>query len=578
MNLPSLSDYNAAVQTPGTCFLDQELQACTVETTPLGLPRPRSGGFAITYHLSNHRDWAVRCFYKSVPDLEARYRHITAYLHQCRSPRFVHFEYQPNGILVYGRRYPIVKMEWVKGETLGSFVAQHYRDGAAIKRLREDFVDLVLHLERLRIAHGDLQHGNIVVDTSGQQLRLRLIDYDGMYVPGMERHFQTSSEVGHPHYQHPARTNDHFGPYLDRFSAAIIYLSLILLERDPTLFDRYHTGENLLFTSADYANPSASPLVQEFRQRYQGKQIWQGFELLLALPPDQLPRFEDFYHARLPQHAPPPTPSVPVPAPPVPRVRSPYPVLPAENAAGLLRREGEVVEVIGQVVGYRRGATRFGSPYVFLNFGDWRQGAFYVALWEEVLTEFERRGLKPEALRGQWVSVTGLITSYQHKTATSKSPQIQLERVHNLRLLSEEEARQYLAAARLNGASGRNRDRIEQHRGQHQQTTLTQPSPGQRSSPTPSPGQTSPGRGRRHSQQSSGSPSPQRNKPSNRDRLRQHGHKRPSHPRSTARSGTPTGPAQPTTSPARDSGVGELVGGALFLFFLLWLVAQCAGG
>ncbi len=404
--------------------------------------------------------------------------------------------------------------------------------------------------------------------TSGGAPQLRLIDYDGMYVPGMERSFQRSNEVGHPHYQHPARTNDHFGPYLDRFSAAIIYLSLILIEREPALFDRYHTGENLLFTSTDYVNPAASPLVQEFRQLYQGKQIWQGFELLLALPPDQLPRFEDFYHARFQQRVPSSAPSTP--ALPVRLARSPYPVLPAENAAELLRREGQVVEVIGKIVGYYRGATWFGSPFVFLNFGDWRSGAFYVVLWEEVLSEFQSKGLRPEDLRGRWVSVTGLITSYQRKRATSKSPQIQLERVQHLRLISEEEARQYLA-------SGRNRQRVDQHYREHQQ--LTEPSPRQRSRATTSQGHTTQAPSTAYPPQGSGPASPTQAKSSNRDRLRRHGYKRPAHSSSAPMgSSTPTGPVPSTTSPPRRSAVAEMVGSALFFLALLWLVAQCAGG
>ncbi len=458
MSLPGLSDYQQAVQEPGLCFQDPELRACKVENTPLGLPRVRSGGFAITFHLFNHRDWAVRCFYKSVPDLEMRYRQITAYLRRCGSARFVHFEYQPEGILVAGQRYPIVKMEWVKGETLGTFLERHYQNRAAIRQLYQDFADLVLHLEELGVAHGDLQHGNIIVETRGQQPRLRLIDYDGMYVPGMEALFKTSNEVGHPHYQHPERTNAHFGPYLDRFSAAVIYLSLFLIEQDPALFKTYSTGENLLFTSADYADPAASQLIRELRQRYGGDRLWQNFEVLLGLPPDRLPSFRDFYSGWLRPQV---LPVAPVPGPRV--ARTPYPVLAAWDALELLRREGQTVEVIGRVMGCYRGVDRFGRPYVFLNFADWKRGGFYVVLWHEELTEFERRGLRPEALKGQWVSVTGLITSYLHRGAAFRNPQIQLEGLQYLRQLSEEEARQRLATAGPGGPGRPNRDLVDRY-------------------------------------------------------------------------------------------------------------------
>ena len=60
-------------------------------------------------------------------------------------------------------------------------------------------------LERAGIAHGDLQHGNIfVVDDE-----LKLIDYDGMFVPRLAG--CRSNELGIEHYQHPQRKEHHFG-------------------------------------------------------------------------------------------------------------------------------------------------------------------------------------------------------------------------------------------------------------------------------------------------------------------------------------------------------------------------------
>jgi hypothetical protein len=539
MTLPSLSDYSEALQAPGVSLLDPELRACTVECTPLGVPRPRSGGFAITYHLHNHRHWAVRCFYRPVPDLAQRYQLITRYLQQARSPRFVSFEYQPEGIVVQGRRLPIVKMEWVKGETLGSFLARHYQDAAAVRRLREDFVDLVLHLEQLGVAHGDLQHGNLVVSTSGGAPQLRLIDYDGMYVPGMERSFQRSNEVGHPHYQHPARTNDHFGPYLDRFSAAIIYLSLTLIEQDPSLFERYHNGENLLFTSADYADPASSPLMRELGQRCQGDRIWENFVALLTLDPDRLPSFEDFYRARF-------QPSVVTP--PTRVARSPYPVLRAGETAELLSRQGEVVEVIGKVVEVHHGITRFGDPYVFLNFGDWRQGSFYVILWKEMLVDFEQNELDPDCLLNCWVSVTGLVTSYKHERAVRPSPQIQLERVHQLQILSEEEAYRRLGRT----GWGPNRERLERQR--------EQPDDGHTISTSVGKHSLRPSRGPR------------------RDRVR----RVPDGGTPRTDQSPPTRPprhlSQPAPSSSQGSDVGGVIGMVALLLFLGWLLSHCFGG
>ena len=35
------------------------------------------------------------------------------------------------------------------------------------------------------MAHADLQHGNVILVPKGDQLALKLIDYDGMYVPAL---------------------------------------------------------------------------------------------------------------------------------------------------------------------------------------------------------------------------------------------------------------------------------------------------------------------------------------------------------------------------------------------------------
>ena len=100
------------------------------------------------------------------------------------------------------------------------------------------------------IAHGDLQHGNIKVEAG---CRIILVDYDGMFVPSMQGF--TSNELGHRNYQHPGRTKDHFGGYLDNFSAWSIYTSLYCLTLDPTLWRKLEAGDEcLLFRQEDYVN------------------------------------------------------------------------------------------------------------------------------------------------------------------------------------------------------------------------------------------------------------------------------------------------------------------------------------
>jgi hypothetical protein len=119
--------------------------------------------------------------------------------------------------------------------------------------MADEWVKLMGELREAGIAHGDLQHGNIIIEGG----RLRLVDLDGMYVPALAGF--KASEVGHQHYQHPARDVAHFSADTDNFSALVVYLSLISLAERPELW-REHHDENLLFTRADFKHPEASAL------------------------------------------------------------------------------------------------------------------------------------------------------------------------------------------------------------------------------------------------------------------------------------------------------------------------------
>ena len=76
----------------------------------------------------------------------------------------------------------------------------------SLGHLATQFEGTVPELRKLQMAHGDLQHGNMVVTPARE---LKLIDYDGMYVLGMP--VGRSHEKGHVNYQHPQRDASHFG-------------------------------------------------------------------------------------------------------------------------------------------------------------------------------------------------------------------------------------------------------------------------------------------------------------------------------------------------------------------------------
>ena len=106
---------------------------------------------------------------------------------------FVDFDFQQSGISVRQRMFPIVRMDWVEGDTLGVWLDKRFDDKRALEQARTDFVAIACFLEREGIAHGDIQNGNVMVANGA----IKLIDYDGMFVPGMRR--GNGSETGHKH-------------------------------------------------------------------------------------------------------------------------------------------------------------------------------------------------------------------------------------------------------------------------------------------------------------------------------------------------------------------------------------------
>ena len=181
MSWPTMSDYQEAVQNPANCFSDKGLMGGAPTLNALGLSQPVTGGFCSVYQVASGRTrWAVRCFLHNIKDLRDRYHQISRYLKSKRLKHMVGFEYVPEGIRVRGTWHPVLKMEWVDGDTLNVWVGKHVKDSKALRRLAERWAELVEALEGAKVGHCDLQHGNILVDGSGG---LRLIDYDGMYVP-----------------------------------------------------------------------------------------------------------------------------------------------------------------------------------------------------------------------------------------------------------------------------------------------------------------------------------------------------------------------------------------------------------
>jgi hypothetical protein len=255
---PSSNDYTVAIQSPHLCFRDPDLKSSKAEPNRLTrMPKVWTGNFAQVYELktSNSR-WAVKCFTRSGADLRARYSELSKAIASSRLPYFIDFRFIDDEILVNGNRFPIVKMQWVDGQPLDKFVESNLYHPTALLTTAGSLLKMVRDLEEHQIAHGDLQHGNIVITSTG----LKLVDYDGMFVPSFAG--QTASEVGLPSYQHPKRGKTDFGVGLDRFALLVICTGLCAVSVEPSLWYEFSTGENFLFTASDFRDPRGSNLFQ----------------------------------------------------------------------------------------------------------------------------------------------------------------------------------------------------------------------------------------------------------------------------------------------------------------------------
>jgi WD40 repeat protein len=289
MRLPDLVAYQTAVQHPATAFADADLRAATVTTNRLGLPRVAAGNFALTYQLcTGGRRWAVRCFHRDAADRARRYAAISQALASLGEGPLVTIAYLPVGVSVEHHWYPVTKMPWLDGRPLNRAVEARLDSPAELARLERRFIALTARLRQLGLAHGDLQHGNILVDRSGD---LKLVDYDGMYVPALQG--LPASESGDPNYQHPGR-RDQFDAELDRFAALVIVTALRVLAQVPDLWRTYNTDDNLLFRRADFVAPETSRLFRELSSRAGTRELAERFARVCQDDCDRVPLLVDF--------------------------------------------------------------------------------------------------------------------------------------------------------------------------------------------------------------------------------------------------------------------------------------------
>jgi hypothetical protein len=249
---PAAGDYYTAVQAPARAFTVKELQEAQFVWDSLG-PTLARGSSAVVFQATvDGSAKALRCYIRNNASSRDRYDALGVYLASHNlSPYVSGATWLDSAIRVNGATWPVLLMDWIDGRTLNEHVDQLVADSntRAIATLAQQWRELIRTLQQAQFAHGDLQHGDVLVDPEG---RLRFVDYDAVWVPQLAS-MGPPSESGHPNYEPPGGRK--WGRWMDTFPALVIYLPLVALAKDPGLWSALYNTKNLLFTKTDFLPP-----------------------------------------------------------------------------------------------------------------------------------------------------------------------------------------------------------------------------------------------------------------------------------------------------------------------------------
>jgi hypothetical protein len=430
---PRGDEYQQAVQQPAFVFSDPDLKKCSAETDQLGLPKPYSGGFTTTYHLQfNSHHFAVRCFIRDVPDLQRRYAAIEDFFNANPHNFFIPAICLNRGIQVNTTWYPIIKMDWIDGVPLNTYIQKNLGNTELLERITNSFYTLVQNLEKIGIAHGDLQHGNIIVKNDD----LYLIDYDGFFLPSIAD--LQGNEMGHPNYQHPLRARHHCGSTVDRFSAIVIYFALLALRQYPKLWNKYDTNENILFSRMDFIDYRHSKILEELA-KYNDLSIFvERFRGVCRCEFDKIPTLDQFIsgefsypeetvnenieqsYCKSPQK----------PEESTSFTVEGYPVIQSVDLHQLSVHIGDWIGlegVIDEMIVSSSNYSESDKPLVTLNFGCTPFENISLFIYPTTIDAFNRRNIKPETYVKKIVRVTGLVRQNNGKLGINLEVPSQIE-------------------------------------------------------------------------------------------------------------------------------------------------------
>lgn len=258
MQYPLISEYLAAIRDAHDNL--DKLSHLVPVLDNYGEPYRSSGAFAVVFKMKDEQTgkcYALKCFTEEQEGRAEAYRQIAEELEFVDSPYITFVKYLEKELFVDSNcednEFPVLLMDWIEGETMETYIADHYMDNYAMSMLCYRFCKMAAWLRSQSFAHGDIKPDNIMVRPDGT---LTLVDYDGMFVPAMKG--QKSPTIGTKDFSHPLRTIDDFDETIDDFALASMALSLKAISLNPSLLDEYGASDRLLFSAADYLDLSKS--------------------------------------------------------------------------------------------------------------------------------------------------------------------------------------------------------------------------------------------------------------------------------------------------------------------------------
>ena len=279
MALPTKDQISIAIE-DNSNILDPSLSGFKTIDGIVG-PECYSGGFCLVFPVTNGSEkYAFRVWHTEIDGIKDRLAKIASYLNGHKSPYFVDFDFVSKGLRVptedSSQDIEAIKMRWVKGKNLSEYIEFVINESGLpegeikqrLSSLADKFFRMTQDLHNMGISHGDLQHGNIMVDDNQNMI---LVDYDSVFVPSFSGEMQVTS--GMAAYQHPARKNG-LGVASandDYFSERIIYLSLLALAEEPSIWESLKDSEgekdehSLLLTEKDLEDFKNCALYKKFK-------------------------------------------------------------------------------------------------------------------------------------------------------------------------------------------------------------------------------------------------------------------------------------------------------------------------